>query len=265
MPLFHIVFLAIVQGITEFLPVSSSAHLILGGKLMRWEDQGLIFDLAVHVGTLLAVLLYFRNDLWAMLESCVRPSDGEASRRNRFMVLCLAVASAPVLLVGALGHELVEVWLRDLRVIGVTTIVFGLVMWWADRIGAKSKTMTDMDVKSAFKIGLWQTLALVPGVSRSGVTLTAGRFLGFDADASARFSFLLSIPVIGGAGAFAFMTVAEGRAPINWADFGLGVFFAALAGWACIAVFLRLLKAIGLVPFVIYRLALGVVLLWVAF
>jgi len=265
MPLFHIIFLAIVQGLTEFLPVSSAAHLILGGKVMGWEDQGLVFDLALHIGTLLAVLLYFRNDLWGMVESCVRPSSDETSRRNRFMVYCLAVASIPVLIVGALGHDLVEVWLRDLRVIGITTIVFGIVMWWADRVGAKSKTLADMDMKSAFKIGLAQTIALIPGVSRSGITLTAGRFLGFDVDAAARFSFLLSIPVIGGAGAFAFMSVAEGRAPIAWGDFGLAVLFAALAGWACIAVFLKLLRTIGLVPFVIYRLALGVVLLWFAF
>lgn len=263
MPVIHIIVLALVQGLTEFLPVSSSAHLILGGRVFGWQDQGLVFDLATHVGTLLAALLFFRHELLGMLQACTVPVRDETGRQHRSMVYFLAVASLPALAIGAAAHDLVEVFLRDLRVIAVTTITFGLVLWWADVAGGKQRELPGMTLRSAVIIGLAQALALVPGVSRSGITITAGRFLGYSPDAASRFSFLLSIPITAAAGAYGALRVATGEASIDWGVFGLAVLFAALAGWICIAAFLALLRRIGLVPFVIYRLALGAVLLYI--
>lgn len=265
MPLFHIIVLALIQGLTEFLPVSSSAHLILGGRLLGWEDQGLVFDVATHLGTLLAVLLYFRRDLTGMTLACIQPVSTPQQAQARSMVWFLVLASIPALLIGFLARDLVEIYLRDLRIIAVTTLVFGGLLWLSDMLGKRLQTMQDMNWRSALLIGLAQTLALVPGVSRSGITLTAGRFLGFNADAAARFSFLLSIPIIAAAGGYGALKVAMGEATINWQEFLLAMGFAALAGWACIAAFLALLQKVGLLPFILYRLALGLLLLWLVF
>lgn len=261
MTLIQILVLALIQGLTEFLPVSSSAHLILGGQAFGWADQGLVFDVATHLGTLLAVLVYFRSDLAGMAAACLAPKD-PAGHPQRLMVGYLAVASFFTLAIGLAAHELVETYLRDMRIIAWSTIGFGLVLWWADAVGSKQRDLQEMNLKSALLIGLAQVLALIPGASRSGVTITAGRFLGFTPEAAARFSFLLAIPVIAAAGLFGMLRVASGDAPIDWAQFGLAVAIAGTAGWVCIAAFLALLKRVGLVPFVLYRLALGVTLLW---
>jgi undecaprenyl-diphosphatase len=263
MTLIQIIVLALIQGLTEFLPVSSSAHLILGSKAFGWPDQGLVFDVATHLGTLIAVLIYFRHDLIEMAKAWLGPVRNDADRRHRAMVVYLAIASVPALLIGFLAHDLVEFYLRDLRIIAWTTIGFGLVLWLADAVGPKQRSIGEINVKSAVIIGLAQAFALIPGASRSGVTITAGRFLGFSPDAAARFSFLLSIPIIGAAGSFGVLRVASGDAPIEWGQFMLAVVLAAVAGWLCIAAFLALLKRVGLMPFVIYRLLLGAVLLWI--
>jgi undecaprenyl-diphosphatase len=265
MPLFHIIVLALIQGLTEFLPVSSSAHLILTGQLMGWEDQGLVFDLATHIGTLLAVLLYFRQDLTNMLLSCVQPVTTAQQAQSRSMVGFLALASIPALLFGFLARDLVELYLRDLRIIAATTLVFGGLLWLADSLGRRQRTLQDMNWRSALVIGLAQAMALVPGVSRSGITLTFGRFLGFNSDAAARFSFLLSIPITAAAGGYGALKMVLGEASINWQVFLLGFGFSALAGWICIAAFLTLLQKVGLLPFILYRLALGLFLLWLVF
>jgi undecaprenyl-diphosphatase len=262
MTLIQIIVLALIQGLTEFLPVSSSAHLILGSKAFGWPDQGLVFDVATHLGTLFAVLIYFRHELFNMARAWLGPVRGEADQQNRAMVVYLAIASVPALLIGFLAHDLVEFYLRDVRIIAWTTIGFGLVLWLADAIGLKQRSIEEINLKSALIIGLAQAFALIPGASRSGVTITAGRFLGFSPDAAARFSFLLSIPIIAAAGSFGVLRVATGDTHIEWGQFMLAVVFAAVAGWVCIAAFLALLKRVGLMPFVIYRLILGVVLLW---
>lgn len=263
MTLVQIIVLALVQGLTEFLPVSSSAHLILGGKLFGWPDQGLVFDVATHLGTLLAVLVYFRRELWQMLLPWLAKDRGDKASRR--LGLILVVASVPAIAAGGLLHSLVESSLRNIRVIAFSTLVFGLLLWWADARCRRNKTIHAMDMKAGFLIGLAQTLALVPGTSRSGITITMGRVLGFDAEASARFSFLLSIPVIAAAGGYGILRMVLDEAAINWHQFMLAVALAALAGWLCIAAFLALLQRVGLVPFVLYRLALAVTLLWVAF
>jgi undecaprenyl-diphosphatase len=263
MTLIQIIVLSLIQGLTEFLPVSSSAHLILGSRVFDWPDQGLVFDVATHLGTLLAVLVYFRKDLWNMVLPWVTPDQGD--RGSRQLGLILVVASIPAIAAGGLLHGWVESSLRDTRIIAFTTIGFGLLLWWADARFARSKIMLDMNMKSGILIGLAQMLALVPGTSRSGITITMGRMLGFGADAAARFSFLLSIPVISAAGGYGILKMLLNDAPINWSQFGLAIVLSALAGWFCIAAFLALLKRVGLLPFVIYRLALGVILFWLAF
>lgn len=265
MTLVQVVVLAVIQGLTEFLPVSSSAHLILGSKAFGWPDQGLVFDVATHLGTLLAVFVYFRRELAAMLRACLIAPRDEPDREHRRMALYLALASLPALLGGALFHDLVEQHLRDIRVIAWATVGFGLLLWLADATGRRSRGLAQMTPGRALLIGLAQALALVPGTSRSGITITAGRFLGFAPEAAARFSFLLAIPVIGAAGGYGAMRVATGDAPIQWSDFLLALAVSAAAGWVCIAAFLALLRRVGLFPFVLYRLALGLVLIWLVY
>ena len=261
----QILVLALVQGLTEFLPVSSSAHLILGSKLFSWPDQGLVFDVATHLGTLFAVLFYFRKTLTAMCLSWLKPAVSVAQKEHRAMARYLLLASIPVIVVGGLGHSWVETHLRDVRVIAVSTLVFGALLWAADAFFARDRDLGNMKQKPALLIGLAQVLALIPGASRSGVTMTMGRMLGFSADAAARFSFLLSIPVIGAAGAYGLLRMIQNDTELNWTEFAMAVGFSALAGWVCIAAFLALLKRFGLLPFVIYRLALGLALLYISF
>lgn len=265
MTLVQIIVLALIQGLTEFLPVSSSAHLILGSKAFGWTDQGLVFDVATHLGTLFAVLVYFRKDLAAMAGSWLKPVRCKQDQQSRNLLVYLAIASIPAIAVGFAAHNLVEWYLRDVRVIAWATIGFGLLLWVADAVGKRDYDTGDITLGRALVIGLSQVLALIPGASRSGVTIMAGRFLGFGPDAAARFSFLLAIPIVAAAGVFGIWSIASGQAPIDWPQFLLALLFSALAGWVCIAAFLALLSRLGLVPFIIYRLLLGVVLLWMVY
>lgn len=261
MTLIQIIVLALIQGLTEFLPVSSSAHLILGSKVFGWPDQGLVFDVATHLGTLLAVLVYFRRELAGMITCWFRPPASAEDRQNRSMVVYLGAASLATLFIGFLAWDMVAEHLRDIRIIAWATIGFGLLLWLADRVGVEQGDMDTINIRSALLIGLAQACALIPGTSRSGVTITAGRLLGLSPDAAARFSFLLSIPVIAAAGGYGFLKAVSGEADVDWGVFLLAMAFAALAGWVCIAAFLALLKRVGLTPFIIYRLGLGLVLL----
>lgn len=265
MSLLQIVVLALVQGLTEFLPVSSSAHLILVSHVFAWPDQGLVLDVGVHLGTLFAVLIYFRSEIARMLLAWLRPAATAEQRHDRQVGLYIALASLPVLVAGALVFDLVAHWLRDTRVIAVATILFGLALWAGDRFFPHRRRLEALGFRDALWVGLAQAIALIPGVSRSGVTITMGRMLGFDADAAARFSFLLSIPVIAAAGSLGLWEIVTNRVHVPWQEFATAVGLAALAGWFCIAVFLALLRKVGLLPFVIYRLLLGLVLAWLAF
>jgi len=265
MPLIQIIVLALIQGLTEFLPVSSSAHLILGSKVLDWPDQGLVFDVAIHLGTLVAVLVYFRHELMEMAKAWLGPAASESDRQHRAMAIYLALASIPALLVGALAHDAVEFYLRDIRIIAWTTIGFGLLLWIADVRGAREVELEQINLRSVLLIGLAQALALIPGTSRSGVTITAGRFLGLTPDAAARFSFLLAIPIIGAAGSYGVLRVITGEVNIDWLQLVFAMAISAVAGWVCIAAFLALLQRVGLMPFVIYRLVLGLVLLWIVY
>ena len=265
MTLIQITVLALIQGLTEFLPVSSSAHLILGSRALGWPDQGLVFDVATHAGTLLAVLIYFRRELTGMATCWFRPAQEEDVRQSRGMFIYLAAASLAALFIGFLAYDLVAEHLRNLRVIAWATIGFGLLLWLSDSISPEKKGIESIDLRSALLIGLAQACALIPGTSRSGITITAGRLLGLSSEAAARFSFLLSIPVIAAAGIYGFYRTVQGEAAIDWSQFLIAMGVAALAGWACIAAFLALLKRVGLTPFVVYRLLLGVGLLWLTY
>ena len=264
MTLIQVIVLSLIQGVTEFLPISSSAHLILGGRAFGWPEQGLVFDVAAHLGTLLAALIYFRHDIGRMVASCMHtPATADDTRYRRLAGLIL-LATVPALLAGYFGSALVEGMLRDVRIIAYATIGFGLLLWWADARGRRDVELDALTWKHALMVGLAQALALIPGTSRSGITITAGRFLGLDAHAAARFSFLLSIPIIAAAGGYGALRVWQGSARIDGFEFLLGAGLSALTGWACIAAFLALVTRIGLTPFVMYRLLLGFVLLWFA-
>jgi len=263
MTLVQIVVLAVIQGLTEFLPVSSSAHLILGSVFFGWPDQGLVFDVSTHLGTLLAALVYFRSDWFNMAGAWLRVPATSADRLHRRMAVLLLVASLPAFLIGGLAPGFVEKYLRDVTVIAWTTIGFGILLGLADAFSPKDRTIESLRLRDGLLIGLAQACALVPGVSRSGVTITAGRLLGLAPDAAARFSFLMAVPIIAAAGAFGIFRVASGDAGIDWPQFAIGLALSFVAGWICIAAFLALLQRVGLLPFVIYRLALGLALLWV--
>ena len=260
MTLFQVVVLALIQGITEFMLISSSAHLILPAQLLGWPDQGLAFDVAVHVGTLAAVLWYLRGDLHtlavALGRSClVRKIDGEGRR-----AWAIILGTIPAGIAGLLFNHLVESHLRSTLVIAITTIVFGLLLGVADRRGSRRNSLADLNWRGALWIGLAQALALIPGTSRSGITMTAALALGFDRVAAARFSFLLSIPIITLSGLFKGVELL-GVKQVPWASIGLATGISALTAYLCIRVFLNVINRVGMMPFVWYRLLLGGVLL----
>src|SRR5512134_3301620 len=198
MALLQVIVLAVVQGITEFLPISSSAHLIIVPQVFGWPDQGILLDVAVHVGTLLAVIIYFRRDVHAIISGCIGMLRGRRDG-NVKLVLLLAIGTLPVILAGLLIQDHMEN-LRDIRLLGWTTLVFGIILYLADRFGGTARRLAEMHNADAVMIGLAQMLALVPGISRSGITMTAARALGVGREDAARFSLLLSIPTIIGAG-----------------------------------------------------------------
>lgn len=260
---FQALMLALIQGLTEFLPISSSAHLILPSQMLGWPDQGLAFDVAVHLGTLLAVMLYYRRDLWAMTRGA---GQGLVERRvnpDLRLGLLVVLATIPAVVAGFLLKDLIENDLRSVAVIAVTTIVFGVALWLADVLGGRRRGVEQLAVGGALLIGLAQAVALIPGTSRSGITLTAGLALGLRRQDAARFSFLMSIPVILGAGLLKTKDLLEGQVPVNWAQMALGAIVSAVVAYLSIVYFMRLLNRVGMLPFMLYRLALGVVLfLW---
>ena len=260
--LLQVVVLALIQGITEFLPISSSAHLILPAALTDWPDQGLAFDIAVHVGTLVAVIAYLRGELAALAGGAWRlVTRGQMDAQGR-LLLQVAVATLPIVVVGYLGKDWVASSARDLWIIAATSIVFGIVLWLADRGGdAATRGELDLGWRDALVIGLAQVLSIVPGTSRSGITMTAGLFLGLTRAATARFSFLLSIPTILGAGLLATLDLMETPGPIPVADLLLGALLAGVAAYFCMSFFVRLIERTRMTPYVIYRVAFGVLLL----
>ena len=265
MEFIHIVVLALIQGLTEFLPISSSGHLLLPKELLDWPEQGLAFDVAVHVGTLIAVVGYFRRDVIAITTEWSRSLVGGGHTDNSRLAWYIALGTIPAGLAGLAFGGFIEAHLRTTVVIALTTIIFGILLGWSDRRGnTNHKTLAQLTLTAVLIIGCAQALALIPGTSRSGITITAALFLGFSREASARFSFLLSIPIIVLSGGFKTLELLA-QADVNWSDLLLGVLLSAISAFFCIHYFLKFINRIGMMPFVIYRLLLGVVLLAVYF
>lgn len=258
---YQAVLLALIQGLTEFLPISSSAHLVLPPLLLGWRDQGLAFDVAVHVGTLAAVVFYYRSDLIHMAGDWLRSLAGGGATDHSRLVWYLAAATLPAGAVGLLAGNFIEANLRTLPVIAATTGIFGLLLGVADRRAASRQHSRKLNLSRAMVIGLAQAVAPIPGVSRSGVTITAGLMLGLDRQSAARFSFLLSIPIIASAGALKGLELSTSAEPVNWSIILLGMMVSALTAYLCIGLFLRFLDRVGLMPFVYYRIVLAGVLL----
>lgn len=266
MELIQIVVLALVQGLTEFLPISSSAHLILAPYLFGYADQGLAFDLAVHLGTLLAVVLYFRHTVWEVARDWFAslPASGKRTANSR-LGWYIILATLPVMGAGVLIKDLVEHQLRSPLVIAATTIGFGLLLLWADRRYRHVRPMQAMNWQDALAIGVAQALALVPGTSRSGITMTAALMLGYSREAAARFSFLLAIPTILASVIWVGKDLLGADLPVQWRDLGLGVLFSFLAALLTIHLFLRFIERMGMAPFAWYRFALGALILYLVY
>lgn len=264
MDIIQIIVLALIQGITEFLPVSSSGHLILPAQLLGWEDQGLAFDVAVHIGTLAAVMGYFRKDIFNIAIDWLGSLVGRGSTFNSRLGWYLIFATIPAVAVGfALKAIGLDEAMRTIGVIAGTTLIFGALLGWADLKGKRVQPIEKLTFKQAMIIGFAQAVALIPGTSRSGITMTAALMLGLTREAAARFSFLLSIPVILGAGSLLTLDLVKEAVPVDWIALISGAFVAAVSAWICIHFFLSVINRIGLMPFVIYRFCLGGLLLWV--
>lgn len=257
----QIVVLAIVQGLTEFLPISSSAHLILVPHLLGWRDQGLVFDVAVHLGSLLAVLIYFRTEVSRMTRSWAVSVCGGEANRDSLLAWWVIVGTLPAVVFGFFGQDWIESALRDPAVIAWSTIAFGLLLWWADSRAIRVRDEYQLRFSDVFLIGWFQVLALIPGTSRSGITITLGLFLGLTRSAAARFSFLLAIPIILASGVLQTLRMFTEVSPIGWGELALGTLVSAVGAGLCIHIFLRLVERIGMLPFVIYRLLLGTLIL----
>jgi undecaprenyl-diphosphatase len=257
--LWQAVLLAIVQGLTEFLPISSSAHLVLPSEILGWPDQGLAFDVAVHIGSLLAVVVYFRQDIHQLVTAWFGSFVGQGVTAESKMAWAVIVATIPAGFVGLLFDSYIEMNLRSVAVIATTTIGFGLLLGLADKKSFAEYEKVTIGV--AVIIGFAQVLALVPGTSRSGITMTAGLLLGLSRQLAARFSFLLSIPLIAVAGGLKAWQLIEMETTAPWGMIALATAVSGITAYLCIHWFLRLLDKIGFMPFVIYRLVLGAVLI----
>jgi len=263
MDIIQAISLAILQGLTEFLPVSSSAHLILLPVLVGWEDQGLAFDVAVHVGTLTAVVAFYRKDIAQIIMAWSRSVIGKGVTDDAKLAWYVVLGTIPVGIVGITLPDVVETVFRSPLVIAGATIVFALLLWFAEKQAKEERTT--ITLLDAMVIGLFQAVALIPGTSRSGITITAGLMTGLKREHAARFSFLLSIPVIALAGMVKGLELYKSAISVQWDMIAIGVCLSAVMAYLSIGWFLKLLDKIGMMPFVFYRLILGVFLFTVFF
>ncbi len=265
MILYHIIILAIIQGLTEFLPVSSSGHLGLfhcfTDQCERWDADNLTMDIAVHVGTLLSVLLYFWRDVVRMLCGVKDIGTGKAKSANSRLTLYILVSSIPVIIAGLLLHMFEPDWLKTLHVIAWATIIFGVILWWSDSKSPSTREIKDLTFKDAIIIGLAQMLALIPGTSRSGITMTAARFLGVSRRESAHYSMLLAMVAISGAGTIMGLSLLESGDLSLGLDVLIAVIFSFISGWIAISLMMKYLEKSTFTAFAIYRVILGVILL----
>lgn len=256
MLLHHILSLALVQGVTEFLPISSSGHLILTSQILGWPDQGLIIDVAVHAGTLLAVMLYFWRDMFRILIGCGQLAMLRAGAESR-LALNLIIATIPIVVIGFLTKPYIATYLRSAEVIAWATLLFGVLLWLTDRFGLTIRRVDHLGVFNALFLGLAQVLALVPGTSRSGITITAARILGMERSEAARFSMLMSVPTILGAGLLSGLDLYDSGDIALQADVFLAVGMSFAAGLGTIWGLMVWLQRSGFTPFAVYRIVMA--------
>ena len=259
MDIIQTIILAIIQGLTEFLPISSSAHLILVSDLLDWSDQGIAFDVALHLGTLLAVLYYFRAEISDMLKTKHFTSMDNAINSQLGIIV---ISTLPIILVGGLFNDFVTENLRTSMVIALASIFFGIILYLADTNQQQRSQAVNLSLKLGLIIGLFQVLALIPGTSRSGITIAAGLFLGLSRVEASRFSFLLAIPVIIAASVLqSYELFTNDQISINYMNFILGIAISSFVAFLTIQWFLELVSRIGMLPFVIYRVLLGLIII----
>lgn len=266
MSLWHLFIVAVIQGLTEFLPVSSSGHLILLPNLTGLQDQGLVIDVAVHLGTLGAVVLYFWRDVREGLLGVPRMLTGRIDTPGARLAFLLAIATLPVIALGLLLNLTgLEDRMRSVEVIGWTMLVFGLVLYWADQKGATRKAAAEWSLRDAVIMGLWQALALIPGTSRSGATISGARALGYRREDGAKLAMLMSIPTILASGALLGVEVAASADAQAARDGAIAAGFAFVSALLALSLMMRLLRTVSFTPYVIYRVILGVILLAIAY
>jgi undecaprenyl-diphosphatase len=259
--------LAVVQGLTEFLPISSTAHLAVIPRLAHWQDPGLAFDVALHVGTLFAVLLYFAPTWGRILRSLLQRSANRVngnpeSSVSRTLGGLIVLGTIPAMISGVLLHKAAETSLRSLPVMGTMLVVVGLLMWLADHVGKGSKALLSVELSDAFTVGIAQAFAVIPGVSRSGSTIAAGLWRGLERDAATRFSFLLSTPIIAGAALFEGHELWKiGMPPEMRGPVALAILLSGITGYLSIWGMIRYVRARSMMVFVVYRLIAGVAIL----
>lgn len=262
MSVIEIFILALLQGLTEFLPISSSAHLIFPSEILGWAEQGLAFDVAVHIGTLLAVLIYYRDDVSKMFFSWIKTLKTKTYTGHGLLSWYVIFATIPAALFGFFGGDFIEENLRNIAVIALTTIGFGLLLGYADVKAKETLTLEDISLKKAMWIGFAQMLALIPGTSRSGITMTVGLMMGLRKECAARFSFLLSIPIIAMAGGYIGLKLLDSGIDVAVDEMLIGSFISFVAAYLSIHFFIKLLGKLGMMPFVLYRIVLGLCLLY---
>ncbi|MGH1369784.1 MAG: undecaprenyl-diphosphate phosphatase [Maritimibacter sp.] len=266
MSLFYLFIVAIIQGLTEFLPVSSSGHLILLPNLTGQQDQGQFIDVAVHMGTLGAVILYFWKDVRIGLAGIPRMLTGRIDTPGSKLAFLLLIATIPVILLG-LGLNLtgLDETMRSVKVIGWTMLIFGLVLYWSDQKGKTEKAASDWSLRDAVIMGLWQAIALIPGTSRSGATISGARALGYTREDGAKIAMLMSIPTIFASGLFLTLGVAAEADTTALKNGAIAAVFAFLSALGALTLMMRLLRSVSFTPYVIYRVLLGIVLLTLAY
>jgi undecaprenyl-diphosphatase len=262
---FEAVVLGVVQGLTEFLPISSSAHLRIVGEAFGWDDPGAAFTAITQIGTEIAVLLYFRRDIGriiaAWVASLAGKRKGDPDARMGWLII---VGSIPIVVLGLLFQDRIETTLRDLRIVAIALVAFSLILFWADRVGAKRRELDQLTVGHGIAFGLAQAMALIPGVSRSGGTITMGLFLGYTRAAAARYSFLLAVPAVLGSGFFQAYEALTGDVAgetVAWGPTIVATVIAFAVGLSVIAWLLRYLNRGSFTPFVVYRVVLGLTVL----
>jgi undecaprenyl-diphosphatase len=263
---FEAVVLGVVQGLTEFLPISSSAHLRIVGEAFGWDDPGAAFTAITQIGTEIAVLLYFRRDIGRIIAAWVaslfgRGKKGDPDARMGWLII---VGSIPIVVLGLLFQDRIETTLRDLRIVAIALVAFSLILYWADRVGAKKRELDQLTVGHGIAFGFAQAMALVPGVSRSGGTITMGLFLGYTRSAAARYSFLLAVPAVLGSGFFQAYEALTGDVAgetVEWGPTIVATVIAFAVGLSVIAWLLRYLNRGSFTPFVVYRVVLGLTVL----